>query len=536
MAHYFWIGQTPSTNAGLNPFSWNVANNWRTLFNSTSIPTNLIDPIRVGTTPPNNPPNGKDTVWIGHPVYTQATDGTRTYIQAKSPVLFGGLTGGITLNSSHGITWALSTTSLGNTFSLEQIVIGGVPWSNTDDPADPVTFTGAYPFEMIGGGISGGESYWPTITDFVTWAKARFSGLGSDWPTSTQISGMRNKDALKVKTNRVQEVLHTPLNVYLKIAKSPEINSGSTLPKCNYFRYGTKVRTSLYDSTLSSIENTASINAAKEGGSNSLILVDPDNNLFLKRSAFDNYVGRYDDSVQVSHDCVWNKIQISANTPPEPQQYVKNRWFVTIGGKAGITYTAPYLGLKQSTMDIDEDLQLLDGKRKQEADADSPPVLYDDDHKVKIGHQSGLAGVTTYMRQIEATNNNIAFDGNVIIEKFNQYNCYVVSDHQVQTTSDNDTTNIFYYRMQNDCKLDLSHTPDYNGWKFGNIFIDQSTGQLGITVEGGIKSIDGSNNQIFGSPGVNLFNDILSGFGNTTKRLPTSGIKRTIEEVADLGL
>lgn len=487
---FYWVGQTLNTNQKLDAFNWNNKLNWRqevtagrqadkAIYRIQLSPTRVPGQIATGSI------DGRDEVYFGSTLLDP--DG-KYRITVKSPCLFGGVTGSIAPDSpTQGMTWESGAFTGGVDIYIE----------------NGATFSQEYPFPVIGGGITGGgQSYWNNYGEFVAWAASYYNLTTGDQATIFSTPNLwKNLNQLKVKAVKIVEtaIPTSPLLVSMQIAKT--FLAGSTFACTEYIRQGQNIKTYIQNSVLSKISNTASRKAQTDPRTGRIGLpVNVNNQLTVSYSVAHRYEGYYDDNVNIKGNCKLTSAEIfSPAIPtdvPDSIGYANELLNIKLAGRYGIYYTSQYIGLTGIAADgSDGTIKLGDTKQ---------PFIgqrYYPQYKVSIGESKLVAGSTaSYIKRLESLNNNVMFVGNTQVAYMLADNTYI--GYYSELASGSDTVNITTLDLKNQSSLDLTITPGFDRWYFGNLPAGETL------VQGGIYAF-GDGNKLYGSPGVALFNDVL---------------------------
>lgn len=506
MPKFFWVGQTPTANLGLSPFKWNNTNNWR----QERASSGTQEFITVQSVPTRVPAiaSGVDEVFIGYPI----VDTSGNKIPARSPLLFGGCTGNVSIAGSltGGMTWEHGSItgpvylSIGATFSADQSL-----------------FRMFYPYPMIGGGITGGNGYFASFQAVKDWVKSTYNFSDSTINSifsAANLAAEPNKNHLKIKALTVTEQFNTtdskPLTISMQIPRT--YAKGTTFAATIYDRRSNNTTTILNNSVLLTVLNTASrANSVDPYTGAQGPSVNTNNNFALDSCVLNRYEGYYDDNVNIKSNCSVTSAEVFSpkylNVSNNTYEFVKDNFQLNFGGKYGITYTGAILGLSGM-------VQANDGTLRLNSTKNNFGMTYDYDHKINIGQE---AGITSYFQTITSYNNSINFVGPVIANTMNSYNSYIVNGTAIRR--DKDPVNIVYLNMRDASKLDLSYNYSFDLWYFGQLPSGQTL------VQGGVFST-GYDSMILGSPGVKLFNDIMVYSTNLGNRDTGTAKRRTDQE------
>jgi len=213
---YYWQGSTAA--AGIARYDWNYGPNWKI--------ANWSKPYTQWATSATAP-GANDTAFVGE------------YFAARSPILYGGYSGGI--QGSTGTTlWLNAQQTTGTTFNSSLA-------SFQARIATPKSTTGTnyYPYPWLGGGITGDTYAWAVNVD------------GLDSSTITGSTGARANLGLTLKVaynvnifttgriNRNYDIGGTDANGYpnygvvdLKFVQSKNYNNGGTAATQSYMYIG----------------------------------------------------------------------------------------------------------------------------------------------------------------------------------------------------------------------------------------------------------------------------------------------------------
>lgn len=511
MAKFFWVGSRPSGTNPLKSFSWQDVNNWRcpadanptaekAIKVSPVAPTRIPGAVAVGNT------QIIDEVYIGYDIYyTTEAEG----VTAASPLLFGGVTGNVSIASvTGGVTYGG-----GGTCGVYMYI--GTPISEKLTPTNN-TFRTNYAWPVLGGGVTGGGGYFSTIDDVKNWIISTYDiKTQPNGDTARQyvdkwflpaavagnaVGGLANTQSLRLKALGVWERFnidttgtYTPLTVSLKLARL--VPKGVTGPiSVQYIRQGNACKTFIADSTIMSLNNVASRRYGIDPNTGEILpSEDTKNSLVVKSSVINQYVGYYDDNVSINPSCFLTNAKVLSPVyvdsqgacPPASDRYVLN-----FGGRFGAYYTGTTLGLPGGSITDDGVLELGDsGNRLYGRE-------YNPNYQVNVGLNGGI---TSYIGTINSLNNTVVFSGPVIVSTYNSDASYTVNNTSLRT--DKDPVQIKNMVMSSNSKLDLTWNRGFDLWYFGSL--------VGNTVEGGIRVLDDSC-VILGSPGVRFFNEIVT--------------------------
>ena len=509
MPKFFWVGQTPTQNLGLAPFKWNNTNNWRQ--ERTSTGTYDFITVTAATRVPAIA-STVDEVFIGYPV----VDTTGNKIPARSPLLFGGCTGNVSIAGSltGGITWEHGSNITGPVYMSIGATFSG----------DQSLFRMFYPYPMIGGGITGGNGYFSSFQAVKDWVKSTYNlsdAVINQIFSAANLAAEPNKNHLKIKALAVTEQFNisstNPITISMQIPRT--YAKGTTFAATIYDRKSNNTTTILNNSVLLTVQNNASRANSKGPSGEDLPSVNTNNNFTLDACVINRYEGYYDDNVNIKSNCSVTAAEVYSpkyqNTTNDKYEFVKNNFQLSFGGKYGITYTGAILGLGGMVQGNDGNLRLNTTRNNLGQE-------YNYDYSVYIGQE---LGVTSYFQSITAYENTVSFKGPVVANTMNSYNSYIVND--TVNRRDKDPVNIVYLNMRDGSKLDLTHNYNFDLWYFGQLPSGQTL------VQGGIYAT-GYDNIILGSPGVKFFNDIMV-YSTSLGNRDTGSAKRRTEQETYIG-
>jgi len=535
MADFFWVGQTPTNTLKLSAFSWNVQDNWR---QKAAVGQELIQVTTAGRIPGGT--LEPDRVFIGAAI-EQKINGVWTEIPAKSPLLFGGCTGIINSLGTYvtgGTTWAhaASMTSAGSTYPISEFIMG--------EPTAPVhqddvlgTFRKFYKFPIIGGGVTGGNGYFNTVKEIKDWFNKEYKSIVDSGGVSAEIvfgtsalAAQPNKDNLKIKALTVKENMFnrvpngqtpTDYNFTVSMCIPRSYEKGTTFAATKYLKNSWSTKTYLKNSVINTLSNAGS---HRYYNTPALYPYPSANNLVLDTSVIHYYEGYYQDPVNIKPNCYLTYAQLLSPVTAvmyDPYNGFNNSF--NISGVFGITYTTKYTNITGNPVDTDGLLVINDPRPTQtETRLGEHETGYFNVSKwsIPIGDASG---VTSYFKQIKAENSQLAFRGTVIADDVNVSRTYMVYDSPSPTIKDK--INLKYLTLRNASTLNVSYSPNFDNWKFGDIPAGQSLVQGGIYAEGSV-------NYFVGSPGVKLYNEFYTPSASATTTRDGKRLRDTNSEIS----